>query len=299
MLTEEEIKNYKEAGRIAAQVVSFGRKFIKPGMPLIEIAEKIEKKIFELGGRPAFPVDVSCNEIAAHYSPLWNDVGVVNGLVKIDFGVAVDGYLVDTAFSLDLSPEQKYKEMINAAENALAEALKTVKKGIATREIGKKIYQVITAAGFSPIRNLSGHELARYKLHAGLTIPNYDNNNTTALKEGAYAIEPFATSGVGLVQEGKPSGVYEFRGRKPVRDSATRKILEFIEEEYKTLPFAARWLVKKFSTRSLLSLRFLEQAGCINQYPQLVEKSRSEVSQAEDSILILKDKILVLTKGTE
>jgi methionyl aminopeptidase len=296
MLNEEEFKNYKKAGQITANAVNFARKLVKPEVPLLEIAEKTEEKICQLGGKPAFPVDVSCNEIAAHYSPSWNDKSIAKGLVKVDIGVAVDGYIVDTAFSLDLSPEEKYKEMINAAENALAEAIKIAKHDIAVNEIGKRIQQIITQAGFSPIKNLSGHELAQYRLHAGLTIPNYDNNNPTKLKETAYAIEPFATSGLGLVQEGSPSGVYEFKMKKPVRDKATRAVLDFIEQRYKTLPFATRWLVKKFGTRSLLSLNLLEQAGCVYQFPQLNEKSHAAVSQAEDSILIIKDKTISLTK---
>lgn len=296
MLTEEEIKKYQEAGRIAVKAVNFARNLVKPEMLMLEIAETVEAKILDLGGKPAFPIDVSCNEVAAHYSPSWNDSGTTAGLAKVDLGVAVEGYLVDTAFSLDLSPEAKYKEMIKAAENALSEAVKSAKLGMPLNKIGRNIHKSITSAGFSPIRNLSGHELARYKVHAGLTVPNYDNNNISKLQEGAYAIEPFATSGVGMVQEGKMSGVYELREKTPVRDASTRKILDFIESEYKTLPFAARWLIKKFGSRSLLSLKFLEQAGCIYQFPQLIEKSREPVSQAEDSILILNGKTLVLTK---
>ncbi len=289
-------KKYIQAGKIAKAISEYARKIVKPGMPALEIAEKIEEKVLELDAKPAFPVDVSCNEIAAHYSPLWQDKTLANGLTKIDFGVAVDGYIVDNAISVDLTEEQEYKMLIKSAEQALEAAINIVrsKRDIAVREIGKEIHRVITALGFSPIRNLSGHELKQYNLHAGLTIPNYDNGNETVLQEAAYAIEPFATAGTGIVQEGKPSGVYKLECMKAVRDSQTRKILKFIELEYKTLPFAARWLAKKFGSRALISLQMLEQQGCLHQFPQLVEKSRMPVSQAEKTILIKKDKVLVL-----
>jgi len=298
MLTKKEIKDYKEAGRIAVSVTNFARKLVKPETPLLEIAEKIEDRIYQLGGKPAFPVGISCNEIAAHYSPLWNDTSKVYGIVKIDFGVCVDGYIVDTAFSIDLSDDERYKKIINVNEKALLESIKLIHYGIEIREIGRKIQEIITSLGFSPIRNLSGHQIKRYKLHAGITIPNYDNNNSIKLEEGVYAVEPFVTSGIGIVQEGKPSGIYELRNKKPVRDLLARKILEFIIHEYKTLPFTARWIVKKFGTRALISLNFLEKIDCIYQFPYLVEKSKNIVSQAEDTILVLKDKVVSLTRNS-
>jgi methionyl aminopeptidase len=289
-------KKYVQAGKIAKAISEYARKIVKPEMPVLEIAEKIEGKILELDAKPAFPVDVSCNEIAAHYSPLWQDKTLAKGLAKIDFGVGVDGYIVDNAISVDLTAEQEYKMLIKSAEQALEAAIKIVrgKRGIAVREIGKEIHRVITALGFSPIRNLSGHELKQYNLHAGLTIPNYDNGNETVLQEAVYAIEPFATAGTGIVQEGKPSGVYKLECIKAVRDSQTRKILQFIEQEYKSLPFAARWLAKKFGSRALISLQMLEQQKCLRQFPQLIEKSRMPVSQAEKTILITEKKVLVL-----
>jgi methionyl aminopeptidase len=289
-------KKYVQAGSIAAEIFAYARKIVKPEIPVLVIAEKIEERIFSLGEKPAFPVDVSCDEIAAHYSPLWQDKNVAKGLVKIDFGVAVDGYLVDSALSIDLTAEQKYKALIKSAEDALAAAIRIVrgKRETAVRDIGREIHRVITANGFSPIRNLSGHEVKQYNLHAGLNLPNYDNGNEAIIHDGVYAIEPFATAGIGIVQEGKPSGIFQLKEKKPVRDMQTRKILQFIEQEYKTLPFAARWLAREFSSRALLSLQMLEQQGCLHQFPQLIEKSRMPVSQAEKTILIAGEKVVVL-----
>jgi methionyl aminopeptidase len=185
--------------------------------------------------------------------------------------------------------------MMKANEEALKNALKIAVPGAKICEVGKAIHDRIVRDKFSPIRNLSGHQLERFMIHAGENIPNYDNGNSAKLENGVYAIEPFATTGEGIVQDGKPSGIYMLKEVKPVRDMQTRKILKFIEEEYNTLPFASRWIVKKFGLRALMSLNTLEQNGSLHHFSQLIEKSRAPVSQFEDSILIDKGKVIVLT----
>jgi len=291
-MNQEEISSYKKAGEIAKEAIRYAKLIIKKGVSLLEIAEKIENKIVELGGKPAFPLNLCINEKAAHYTPSAQDTTLASGLLKIDLGVHVQGCIVDTAFSLDLDDNEENKKLINASEKALKEAIKIVKKDIEIWKIGDIIQKSISSFSLSPIRNLSGHELASYKIHAGLTIPNTNNNNSTKLPEGAYAVEPFSTTGIGLVYDGKPSGVYELIEKKPVRNPEARKALEFIQEEYKTLPFCERWVEKKFAHASL-ALNFLEQAGILKQFSQLIEKSHAKVSQSETTILVT-DKTEVL-----
>jgi len=287
------IENYMKAGKIAKEVIAYARQIIKPGLALLEIAEKIENKILALGGKPAFPVNLSINDIAAHYTPSHEDKTKASGLLKVDLGVHVEGCIVDTAFSIDLENLEESKKLIEASEKALQEAIKAAKQGAELWKIGEAIQNTITSFNFSPVRNLSGHELGLYNIHAGLTIPNCNNNNNTKLPEGAFAIEPFATKGQGIVYEGKPSGIYRFEKTAAVRDILSREIQDFIQEEYQTLPFCSRWLVKKFGTRALLSLSLLEKAQALHQYPQLIEKSHQPVSQAETTILVT-DKVEVL-----
>ena len=294
-MNKEEIANYRKAGEIAASAAIFARKIIKPNTPLLEITEKIESKIIEFGGKPAFPVNLSINEIAAHYTPSFDDKTKASGLLKVDIGVHIHGCIADLAFSIDLENNEENKKLILASEKALDEAVKIIKPEIEIWKIGKAIQETISSFGFSPIINLSGHELSSFKVHAGLTIPNYNNNNPAKLEQGAYAIEPFSTSGEGRVYDGKPSGIYSFIERKAIRDLKAREILAFVQDEYKTLPFASRWLVKKFGTRALLSLSLLEKAGVIKQYPQLIEKRKGKVAQSEHTILIT-DKIEIITK---
>jgi len=292
----ENIESWKKAGDAASQIMQKAIQLAKPQVPLLEIAEKLEIEVKKMKLKWAFPVNLSINEIAAHYSPLNEDKTIARGLLKIDLGISVDGFISDMARSVDLTPEQKYKDMIKANENALKDAQKSIKFGMEIREIGKTIHDSITKAGFSPIRNLSGHELQKNMIHAGLTIPNYDNGNMTKLPEGLFAIEPFATSGEGIVREGKPSGIYMLKQVKPARDMQTRKVLEFIENEYSTRPFASRWIIKEFGLRSLISLKYLEQNDILHHFPELIEKSKAPVSQAENTLLVEKGRVLVLTE---
>ncbi len=295
-MEKQETEDYKKAGQISIEVKKYARQLIKPNMPLLEIAEKIEDKIQELGGKIAFPVSLAINEMAAHDTPSSDDKTLASGLLKVDIGVHINGFIADTAFSLDLTKDNKYKELIEATELALANALKKIKKGITLSEIGSIIQETIISSGFSPIRNLSGHQLGEFLVHAGLTVPSYENNNPTELQEGAYAIEPFATPGQGLVYDGGKSGIYRLEKEAGVRDSTARKIYQHIKEQYKSLPFCERWITKKFGSRTKLALLFLEQAGILHHYAQLVEKSHAPVSQAEHTIIIHNEKIEVTTR---
>ncbi len=294
-MTPKEKQKTLKAGEIAKQIKEYARVIIKPNMKLLEIAEKIESEIIKLDGKPAFPTNLSINEIAAHYTPLYNDETTAHGLLKVDFGVQVDGWVADTAFSLDLENSKENKMLIEASEMALKNAINTIKEKISVGEIGKAIQEVIESKGFSPIINLSGHEMKEYELHAGLTIPNIDNKMSEKITKGLYAIEPFATAGSGKVSDGKPSGIYLLVDDKNARSPEARKVLNFIIEEYNTLPFCSRWIVKEFGTIALFALRQLEENGNLHQYPQLVESSHSKVSQAENTVLV-DNKITVTTE---
>lgn len=284
-----DVESYRKAGEISREVKKYVRETVKQGLSLLEIAEKIEAKILELGGKCAFPVNLCIDDIAAHYTPNHNDTTIAEGLLKIDIGIHVNGCIADTALSLDLADLEENKKLIKASESALEQAKKVASPGIEVWKIGRAIQDAIEASGLSPIRNLCGHSLESFSVHAGMTIPNCNNNSNQALVQGAFAIEPFATSGLGMVYDGKPSGIYRLEAKKAVRDSLAREILKFIEAEYKTLPFCERWIYKKFGSRSLLALHLLEQAGSIYQYPQLVEKGHGKVAQSEDTILVSKE----------
>ena len=283
------VEKIRKAGLIAQELRRFAKDLIKPGMKLIDIANKIDEKINELGAKPGFPVNLSIDNIAAHYTPSFSDDKLAHGLLKVDIGIHIDGYIADTAFTMDLDGTPENKKLIEAVEAAVSTSVENFGMGVALTEIGKKIAQTIEKKGCVPIVNLSGHSIERFVVHAGATVPNYESGQRDVLEEGLYATEPFATNGHGRVKDGGPSGIYRLDNPGTVRDNFARDVLKYISEEFKTLPFAGRWIHKKFGSRGMLALRQLEQAGILHQYPQLVEASGGKVAQAEHTVLLLDD----------
>ncbi len=298
---DEEVKCYVKAGEIAKEVVDFTKDFVKHGMKLIEIANAIDDKINELGGTPAFPVNLSLDEIAAHYTPVSNDDTIAEGILKIDIGVCVEGFIADTAFSMDLTEEKKYEKMMEVNQLILEEISKIIKTDSKVFEVGTKAQEILNKyneenkTNFSMIKSLSGHELGKDIIHAGLTIPNYKNENTTELKNKAFAVEPFVTSGAGDVYEGKGGGIFVLKRDTPVRDKDSREILTFIKKNYKTRPFCIRWLEKAGLNRIRFVIPNLVNQGILYEYPLLIEKSKAPVSQFEHTFLIRDEKVFRTT----
>lgn len=283
------------AGQITKQIREEIQNTILKGQSMLELAEKIESRIVELGGQPAFPVNLSIDEIAAHHTPAPNDDALTEGLLKIDFGVSINGWASDNSISIDLENNETNKQLINAANNALNNVLNSVTKETSLGEIGQTVQDTMHTHNTQPIVNLSGHSISQFNLHAGLTIPNFNNKDPTQINQGLFAIEPFATTqeGSGKIKDGLPSGIYSLKQKKPIRNPEARKILEFIENTYNTLPFCTRWIAKEFPNYKI-PLSQLEQARIIHQYSELVESNKEPVAQAERSILIEQDQTIVI-----
>ncbi|MBU2639723.1 MAG: type II methionyl aminopeptidase [Nanoarchaeota archaeon] len=289
--------SYEKAGKIAAEALQYGRRLIKPGIKLSEVVKKVEEKIIADKGAFAFPPQISMNNITAHYYPDPSDDTEFKeeDLVKLDLGVQINGHIADTALTVDLSENNEHLELVKASKDALKEALTLFTPETPLTKIGKAIEEVIVGYGFQPIRNLSGHEIKPYELHAGLTVPNFNNKDRTPLEENqVFAVEPFATTGDGYVKDGKPSGIYKLVNPKNSRSG--RDVLNFIIDNFKTLPFHKSQILKKFGDfKGSFGLRILEREEIIHQYPQLVERSGGIVSQAEHTVIV-KDKPIITTK---
>jgi len=288
-MKQEIVDKIIKAGKIAQELRRYAKEIVVRDKSLYEIAILIDDKIHSLGAKPAFPVNLSINEVAAHYTPSYGDSGVAHGLIKIDIGISVDGYIADTAFSVDLENSAENKKLIESAEAAVNVSVSEFDIGKKLTDIGKKISDEIAKNGFTSISNLSGHSIERFVVHAGWTVPNYDSGQTDILQEGLYATEPFATNGHGRVRDGGKSGILRIDSDSNIRDRFAREVLAWIADEYKSLPFASRWIYKKFGARGMLALRQLEQAGILYQYPQLIEVSGGKVAQAEHTVLLLED----------
>ena len=294
-MDDETLSKLKKAGKVAAEARDFGISLIKKGSSLLDVTKKVEDKILKLGGEMAFPPQISMNDCAAHFYPDADDKTVFEDQVcSLDVGVHIDGNIGgDTAMSVDLSGENA--ELVKSSMEALNNALKIIKPGIKISEIGRVIQETITGYGFAPVRNLSGHGLDEYNIHAKPSIPNYDNGDSTELVEDQLiAIEPFASKGAGIVYESGNATVFQLMGKKPVRNIFTRQILKEIEK-FNGLPFCKRWLVEKFSLPKVnFALRELKVLELLREYPPLVDKNHGLVSQAEHT-LIVRDKPIILT----
>ena len=294
MKTEEK-KNLLLAGKIAHEVVAYAKTIVKKDVKLLDIAENIENKIRELGGAPAFPVNLSIDSVAAHYTPYPDDETLAHGLLKVDLGVHIDGYISDTAFSVDLDNNKENLKLIEAARESLENVSKIVGVGTTTNDIGKEVLRTMISHECNPIVNLSGHEIDRYDLHAGITIPNHPDGSVNEISEGVYAIEPFATKGEGKVHDGNPSSIYLLVNNKNVRSPVAREVLTYIIDEYGSLPFCARWIVTKFGSKAILGLNQLETNGNLHSFAHLVESSGANVAQAEHTFLVSSDEVIITT----
>jgi len=295
MLTEEQIQEHLRAGKIAAEALKYGESLIKPGIKVIDILDQVEERIIELGGGIAFPAQISLNEFAAHScSDSVDETVLQDQIVKLDVGVHINGRIADNALTVDLSG--KYSDLVKASREALNNALGVVKIGTKLREIGKIVNETIESYGFKPVKNLSGHGLGRYNIHVTPSIPNYDNVSEVELQEGqVIAIEPFASSGAGMIKEQGQATVFTLKTVPAVRDPITRKVLEEVKT-YNGLPFAKRWLEKKFGTQKTnFALRRLALSGSLIAHKPLSDVSGGMVSQAEHSVIVL-EKPIVFTK---
>jgi methionyl aminopeptidase len=296
---KEALEKFRLSGKILRETREEMRKFVRENMPIIDVCEKAERLIREKGGKPAFPCNVSVNEIAAHYTSPPNDNKKIptKSIVKIDVGVHVDGYVTDTAVTICFNTE--YKSLAETAEQALQVAVNNIHSGMPTSTVGALIEKTIKSRGFKPISNLTGHQVGRYLVHAGTSIPNVSQLTLSKIKLGAvYAIEPFVTlpEAVGRVEDSKEATIFRFLKSKTTKDIHAKQLLKHIEENFRTLPFAERWLqgiVPKEHYRKAFQ-EFLSSKA-ISSYPVFVEISRKPVAQAEHTILVVEDGCEVLT----
>ncbi len=299
-MEEREFEAYMKAGEIACKALKYGLSLVKEGAKVLDIANTIESYIRSLGGESAFPVNISINEVAAHYTPTPMDNLVIpsNAIVKIDVGVHVDGYIADTAATVSLNPE--LSTLLEACREALERGLSVVGPNVKFTEFGKVVESVIRSRGFKPIYNLSGHSLDRYAIHSGEVIPNYrDVKCFSRFRDGrAYALEPFATNGVGFVVDSPYVTIYAIKYNPKKVKSLSDEARKFLEEVYgsrRSLPFATRWYFDRYGKSLHSILDELRRNKLLIEYPALVEKSKGFVAQFEHTIVIYRNKVYITT----
>lgn len=299
MSSVQMLEHYRKAGDIIRALREMTPRIVRPGVRLVDICEKIEGEVRARGGKLAFPCNVGINDVAAHYtSPSADQSTVPSGsVVKVDFGAHVNGWIADSAVTVCLNPTME--SMVVTAEEALREALSRVREGVHVSDIGATIQSAIERRGFRPIANLTGHVVDRYVVHTGLAIPNVSGMGDGKLREGqACAIEPFVTTrkAAGQVIDGRSAYIFRYVKKKGAKSVESKRLIEWIEREFRTLPFAKRWL-QKFPAFPDVDAAFQElvQSRCLMAYPVLLEKSGAPVSQAEHTVLVTREGYECLT----
>jgi methionyl aminopeptidase len=296
---KDALAKFQRAGMILRETREEMRGFVRTGMPIIEVCEKAENLIRKKGAKPAFPCNVSINEVAAHYTSPPGDSRTIpeKSVVKVDIGAHVDGYVADTAVTVCFDPE--YDSLVKAAEAALKKAVENIGPGISTSKLGTIIEATIKSYGYKPISNLTGHQVGRYLVHAGTSLPNVPQLFSSKIKlGGVYAIEPFVTvqNATGKVEDGEETTIFRLVRSRSLKDTYARQLLKYIEENFRTLPFAERWLQQAVPEQNYReAFRELFSSKAIMAYHVFVEASRKPVAQAEHTVLIQKDGCTVLT----
>ncbi|HMK53471.1 MAG TPA: type II methionyl aminopeptidase [Methanobacteriaceae archaeon] len=304
------IENYLKAGKIVKEVRELALKEVSAGMKVLDLVNLIEGEIITKGAFPAFPCNISINEVTAHYTSPPGDESIINGgdLVKIDLGAHVEGFIADSAISVSIEGDNDYSsehynpqfqdEIIEAANEALNTAISTIKAGVEVGKIGKEVEKSIHIRGLKPVANLTGHSMDQWILHSGLSIPNIKENNNHKLEEGdVLAIEPFVTDGVGLVGDMNDAFIFRFLRNRPLRMVQARKLLEKIKTEYKVLPFAQRWLESgEKPVKINMAMRQLISSRAVYPYHVLREKSGARVAQAEHTVIVEPEGCLIITE---
>jgi len=290
------LEKYMKAGKAVAAALKIGKVVARPGAKLIDVANLIEGEIKNNGADLSFPVNLSLNECAAHYSPIINDTKVLpaNGLLKIDCGAHVDGFIADAAITVNLDKNDvKFDPLIKGAEDALYKAIKNFKPGTNVREIGAIIQKEIEKYQVKPVSDLGGHQLKQWNLHAGTFVPNVaGSTDNYILQEGdQFAVEPFSTNGYGAIRNGPDITIFRVANihKKKNASMEDRTRMAKFKSEFSSLPFSPRWI--KFLPVSNIDLIIQRYHGwgVLDGYNTFIERGLGMVAQAEHTVIVGKD----------
>ena len=285
-----------KAGKIAARVLKEIKDEVKPGVTALRICTMVEKRIMDYGASPAFPCNVNINHVAAHHSSPRKDPTKIPdfGLVKIDVGVHIDGYIADTAATIDV--DGTLEGFVAATDDALAEAIAMIEPGVKLGAVGEVIERIIKVYGLRTIKNLSGHSIKRYRLHADKIVPNTKKRIPDVVELGdCLAIEPYATTGTGMVKDTDFVYVLQNTGRKIELDGTAEKLRVFLNDRYGPMPFSPRWIGATKGVDVVEALKELLRTKAIRGIPVQVERKARPVSHSEHTIFVSDDGVQVLT----
>lgn len=297
-----DLDKLRRSGFISATAREHGKKLIVPGARMADIAVEVERVILDMGGKPAFPAQLSRNHIAAHYCSSPDDASLIqpDDIVKLDLGAQVDGYVTDNAVTVDLrdGPDSL---LVAASRMALDNAISVMGPGASITEIGQQVESTAKALGFNPIYNLTGHGVARFVIHCAPSIPNYPDTKAGRLKPNqTIACEPFVCTGKGYIEVSGKAEVFMLRRDIRPKDNVPAEIIEAVGFT-EGLPFARRQLLAVLKTPKAIeeALKLLKRKSLLDEYPPLCEKPGVRVAQTEHTIFISETGAEVMTRLPE
>ncbi|KAE8615399.1 hypothetical protein XENTR_v10008505 [Xenopus tropicalis] len=316
--SEEIWTDFRQAAEAHRQVRKYVMSWIKPGMTMIEICEKLEdcsRKLIKENGLYAglaFPTGCSLNNCAAHYTPNAGDPTVLqyDDVCKIDFGTHINGRIIDCAFTVTFNP--KYDKLLEAVKDATNTGIKCSGIDVRLCDVGEAIQEVMESYEVEidgktyqvkPIRNLNGHSIGPYRIHAGKTVPIVKGGEATRMEEGeVYAIETFGSTGKGVVHDDMECSHYMKNfdvGHVPIRLPRAKHLLNVINENFGTLAFCRRWLDRLGESKYLMALKNLCDLGIVDPYPPLCDMKGSYTAQFEHTILLRPTCKEVVSRGDD
>lgn len=315
----QQVQEMREAAEVHRQVRTWAQSWIKPGLSLMLMTDRIEKKLNELIGKDgivrgqAFPTGCSLNHVAAHYTPNTGDEKVVvtyDDVMKVDFGTHINGRIVDCAWTVAFNP--MFDPLLQAVKEATYEGIKQAGIDVRLGDIGAAIEEVMESHEVEingkvypvkSIRNLSGHNIAPYTIHSGKSVPIVKGGEQTKMEEGeVFAIETFGSTGRGFVNEDLECSHYMMVPGAEVmqlRSEKAQQLLKHIHKSYKTLAFCRKWLDRDGYDRHLMNLNRLVDEGAVNKYPPLVDIKGSYTAQFEHTIYLGPTAKEILSKGND
>lgn len=289
-------ESYLEAGKIHQEVSEKIKPLIKVGALYLDLARKIESLVQSYGASLAFPVNIQPNN-EVHYTPIPNDTRVIQqgDLIKIDFGVHVNGYISDSAFTISFN--QEFDEMVEFTEKALKNALSNLKPGMKISEIGKRLDESMKGSKYKIIKNLMGHQLNQWELHSSKSVMVYETSSENIFEPGeAYAVEIFVTNGVGHIKSSSNAIIFALsKKQSPVRDLKIRTLCKQIQEKRRHFPFSERYITEHLGY-SKIDFFNLKRSDNLVEYPILLELPNSKIAQFEDVIYVDEKEVIITTK---
>ncbi|KAI5361284.1 Putative peptidase M24, creatinase/aminopeptidase, winged helix-like DNA-binding domain superfamily [Septoria linicola] len=319
------LPDYRKAAEIHRQVRQHVQKqVIKPGVSMQTIADAIEDGVHNLTGHQAlatgdalqagmgFPTGLCLNNVAAHWTPNPGGKDVFlqqSDVLSVDFGVHVNGRIVDSAFTISHDPT--FDPLLKAVKEATNTGIAYAGVDARMSEIGAAIqevmesYEVVRGGKALPvraIRNITGHDILRYHIHGDKQVPFVKNDSDQKMEEGeVYAIETFGSTGRGSLRD--DVGIYGYGRQDDVSvhhiQPSAKSLLKTIDENFGSIVFCRRYLERLGVQKYHFGMKQLIDQGIVESHAPLVDREGSHVAQFEHTILIGSGGKEVISRGED